>query len=132
MSLFEKATRLKLRFPSSKGELSVEQLWELPLTSTNGFNLDAVAKAVNATVKAESEESFVKPASTSNNLPTLRLDVVKHIIAVKLAEADNATKAAAKRQERQQLLEALAAAKQNELAGLTQEEIQKRLDALDA
>ncbi len=131
MSLFEKASRKKLRFPSTKGELSVEQLWDLPLTSNNGFDLDTIAKAVNKTVKETAEESFVKPVVSANVLPALRLEVVKRIIEVKLEEADKATKAAAKRQERQQLLEALAHSKQNELAGLSPEEIQKRLDALD-
>lgn len=133
MSLFEKATRQKLRFPSSKGDLSVEQLWELPLTSANGFDLDTVAKTVNKTVKESAEESFVnKSVNSVNTAAALRLEVVKHIISVKLSEADNATKALAKRQVRQQLLEALDKSKQSELAGLSAEEIQKRLDALDA
>lgn len=131
MSLFEKATRQKLRFPSIKGELSVEQLWELPLTSVIGFDLDSVAKAINKTVKESAEESFVSTSVNSvNEKATLSLEVVKHVISVKITEADNATKAQGKRLERQKLLEALERTKDSELSELSAEEIQKRIDAL--
>ena len=69
-NLFMQATREKFRFESSKGDLSVEQLWDLPLTSRTGFDLDTVAKAVNADLKASNEESFV---NASNNPAVSRL-----------------------------------------------------------
>ena len=37
MNIFEYATRAKLRFASSRGDLTVEQLWDVPLRSTDGF-----------------------------------------------------------------------------------------------
>ena len=46
MSIFEQASRLKLRFASVKGELTIEHLWGLPLQSKTSFDLDTVAKAV--------------------------------------------------------------------------------------
>ena len=84
-NLFLQATREKFRFESPKGDLSVEQLWDLPLTSRTGFDLDTVAKAVNADLKASNEESFVNV----NNNPAVsrlqaKLEVVKAIIEVKL------------------------------------------------
>ena len=43
--MFEKASRLKLRFSTSIGMLSAEDLWDLPLSSRNGTaNLDDVAR----------------------------------------------------------------------------------------
>lgn len=33
--MFDKVTRLKLRFESNKGLLSVEQVWDLSLTALN-------------------------------------------------------------------------------------------------
>ena len=63
MNLFEIATRKKLRFPSLKGELSAEQLWDLPLSSRVGLDLDNIAKAVNKDLKAEEEDSFVKTST---------------------------------------------------------------------
>ena len=37
MNLFEKATRKAFRFPTVKGEITVEQLWQLPLLA-RGIN----------------------------------------------------------------------------------------------
>ena len=45
MNIFEYAARSKIRFQSTKGELTVEQLWDVPLRSRDDFNLNAVAKA---------------------------------------------------------------------------------------
>ena len=131
-NLFLQATREKFRFESSKGDLSVEQLWDLPLTSRTGFDLDTVAKAVNADLKASNEESFVN----ANNNPAVsrlqaQLEVVKAIIEVKLAQAEAAKKRAEKAAERQRLMEVLHSKKDQELQGLSVEEIERRLSQLD-
>ena len=131
-NLFLQATREKFRFQSSKGDLSVEQLWDLPLTSRTGFDLDTVAKAVNANLKSSNEESFV---NVSNN-PTVsrlqaQLEVVKAIIEIKLAQAEAAKKRVEKAAERQRLMEVLHSKKDQELQGLSVEEIERRLSQLD-
>lgn len=131
-NLFLQATREKFRFESSKGDLSVEQLWDLPLTSRTGFDLDTVAKAVNANLKSSNEESFV---NVSNNPAVSRLqaqlEVVKAIIEVKLAQAEATKKRAEKVAERQRLMEVLHSKKDQELQGLSVEEIERRLAQLE-
>ena len=131
-NLFLQATREKFRFESSKGDLSVEQLWDLPLTSRTGFDLDTVAKAVNADLKSSNEESFV---NASNNPAVSRLqaklEVVKAIIEVKLAQAEATKKRAEKIAERQRLMEVLHSKKDQELQGLSVEEIERRLSQLE-
>ena len=131
-NLFLQATREKFRFESSKGDLSVEQLWDLPLTSRTGFDLDTVAKAVNANLKSSNEESFV---NVSNNPAVSRLqaqlEVVKAIIEVKLAQAEATKKRAEKAAERQRLMEVLHSKKDQELQGLSVEEIERRLSQLE-
>lgn len=131
-NLFLQATREKFRFESPKGDLSVEQLWDLPLTSRTGFDLDTVAKAVNADLKASNEESFVNV----NNNPAVsrlqaKLEVVKAIIEVKLAQAEATKKRVEKAAERQRLMEVLHSKKDQELQGLSVEEIERRLSQLD-
>ena len=82
MTIFEKATREKFRYPSAKGLLTTEQLWELPLTAKSGFSLDDVAKAVNAELKAVDTESFVATeANPAKATLETKLEVVKHVIA---------------------------------------------------
>ncbi len=129
--MFEKATRQKLRFPSSKGFLSVEDLWDLPLQSKSGFDLDSVARAVNATLKQTQEESFVTPVLTQPAKDAeLQMAVVKHIIAVRLAENADAVQAVKRKQEREVLLGILDRKQNAALEALSPEEIQARLAAL--
>lgn len=130
MSIFEQASRLKLRFASVKGELTIEHLWGLPLQSKTSFDLDTVAKAVARDLKAVTEESFVVETSPTNTVLILKLDVVKHIIAVRLAENAAATNRSARSAERQKLLGILADKQDESLKNLTPEQIQKRLDEL--
>ena len=79
VSMYEYATRNKLRFTSTKGVLSVEQLWDVPPRSQDGFNLDAVAKVANASLKALTEESFVQTERTPAHFGAeMTLEIVKH------------------------------------------------------
>jgi len=133
MNLFEIATRKAIRFPSIKGELSTEQLWQLPLTSKVGVDLDTLAKGINKELKSTEEESFV--ATNSNprrNDLQVKLDILKHIIGVKQEEIAAATKRQANAVERQKLQELLARKNDQALEALTPEQIAAKLAALDA
>lgn len=85
--IFEKASRQALRFASTVGELTTEQLWHLPLTSKNKACLDGIARNIYSELKGLEEVSFVesKPDPRKSTL-SLQLDIVKHIIAVRLEE----------------------------------------------
>ena len=117
MNNFEKATRLRLRFETSRGNLNVEDLWRLPLAE-----LDKLAIALNKQLKESSEESFIKAKSKDNKLLELRFDIVKHIIETLLSEDEEQKKAADKRAKREQLLELIAKKKNQELEGKSLEE----------
>jgi len=102
-----------------------------PVTLVAKADLDTVARSISRELKEQVEESFV--ATRANPLKAkleLQLEVVKHIIAVKMAEAEAKTKAADTKRERERLLEILANKKEQELLQLSPEEIQKRIDAL--
>ncbi|GIE85520.1 hypothetical protein [Actinoplanes regularis] len=131
MTVFEKATREKFRYPSTKGLLTTEQLWELPLTAKSGFSLDDVAKAVNAELKAIDTESFVA-TETNPAKATLetKLEVVKHVIAVRLAEDQAAKAAAAKKLEKEKLLAVLGRKQDAVLENLTEAELLARINNL--
>jgi len=131
VTIFEKATREKFRYPSVKGLLTTEQLWELPLTAKSGFSLDDVAKAVNAELKAIDTESFVA-TETNPAKATLetKLEVVKHVIAIRLAEDQAAKAAAAKKLEKEKLLAVLGRKQDAVLENLTEAELLARINNL--
>lgn len=132
MNIFEQASRNKLRFPSVRGALLVEQLWDLPLQAKSEFDLDSLAKALNAQVKASAEESFVAPSSAVNAAAVLALDIVKHIIAVKLEENAKVRDAAERKNKREQLLGILAGKESEALQSLTPDELRAQIAALSA
>lgn len=86
--MFEEASRLKVRFETVKGNISTEDLWDLPLTDSDGMSLDDLAKALNKKVKCSEEESFVVKQSKANTILELKFSLVKHIIKEKLAEIE--------------------------------------------
>lgn len=131
INLFEQASRQKLRFASERGELMVEQLWDLPLTSKNGFDLDTLAREVNRQLRLLSEESFVETKrAPATEILELKLEILKHIIAVRIAEREKNLAAVARSAERQRLLEILGKKEDAALEALTPEQIKARLDAL--
>lgn len=131
--MFETATRNKIRFPSSRGELSVEQLWDLSPLSKDGFNLDTIAKGINKTLKEMTEESFVITGRTPAHAKLeLQLELVKYIIGVKLAEEALAKMRAENRVEREKLLRILAEKQDGHLSELSEKELQQRINALES
>lgn len=133
MNIFEQAARKKLRFNSVKGPLSAEHLFDLPLSSKTGFDLDSVAKAVNAALKAETEESFVSTVSNPRKADLeLALEIVKHVIAGRIAENEALRQKEARRAERDRLIGALANKEEQAIASMSADEIKKRLAELDA
>ncbi len=133
MNIFETASRQKLRFPSPRGDLNVERLWELPLTTTksDGVSLDTVARAVNIDLRGVTEDSFVETAPNPMKATyALQLDILKHIIAVR--QAENATKLAKKdaADEVARLKEILAARKDDEAKAMDSAAIEARIRVL--
>lgn len=131
MNIFERAARTKLRFASAVGNLNTEQLWDLPLTTKgNRVSLDNLAKSVNRDLKEVEEESFVETPSKSDSEMRLRLDILKYIIADKLARKEAADKRAEKAAEKDKLLRLLERKQEAALEELSAEELEARLAAL--
>jgi hypothetical protein len=131
MNIFEQASRKALRFSTTRGQVSADELWSIPLQHKSGFDLDNIAKDHNAALKAVTDESFVVTADHPLKAElTLKMEIIKHIIAVKLQERKDALDAAAKAEKRQKLLAVLEKKQDEALEGLSPEEIQAQLAAL--
>lgn len=131
--MYKFAAQNKLRFASVRGDLTVENLFELPLKRADGFDLDTVARTINAELKGMSEESFVELATNNPRKKVLEvsLEIVKDVIATKVAAAAAATNSAKKKELRQKLLAALEAKENEKLTTASAEELRAQLAALD-
>lgn len=130
MEMFALAAKKKLRFTTSKGDISVEDLWDLPLTAEGSRpNLDDIAKKLYKELKSGEEISFVAPKAAESKLAQVQVkfDIVKYVIDVRLAEAEAAKKAKDTRAKNQRILELLAQKDDAELAAKSREELMEML-----
>lgn len=128
--MFEKASRMKLRFDTAVGAITVEDLWDLPLTSNRTTSLDDVARSLHQQIKDETEVSFVTTASTASAKLQLGFDIVKHIIDVRLAEREAETLRAQNREKKQKLLSLIAEKEDEGLKQSSVEELRAMAEAL--
>ena len=129
---FELAVKLKVRFATSRGDASLEQLYDMPLTSRSGFDLDTTARSVYQELKSIDEVSFVSSVpNKAKDLLQLKLDLVTHVIASKLEDNAKVIKAAKNKEERQKLLGILNQKQEEELSTLSVDAIKARILALE-
>jgi hypothetical protein len=84
--MFEKSSRYKYRFETKKGNVSVEDLWDIPLIHSSGVSLDEIAKSLSRSLKENEEESFVVKRTELNDTLETKLNIVKYIIKTKIDE----------------------------------------------
>jgi hypothetical protein len=122
-TMFEAASRLKLRFASQVGHLTVEDLWDLPLTSATKANLDQIAVELNRQLKG-TEESFVSTGK-KNAVLELKFEVVKHIIGVRVAENQEKLEAQNRKAKKAQIAELIEEKKSEGLKNMSLEDLEK-------
>lgn len=130
--MYKFAAQNKLRFPSVRGDLLVEQLFDLPLKSNSGFDLDNIARSINKELKAIGEESFVEN-NYDPRKKTLEnsLEIVKDVIKTKQEENMLRLNKMKKTEERKKILDAMAAKKEQQLSQASLEELEAKLAALE-
>ena len=128
------ALEQKWRFPSKRGPLTIEDLFDLPLTKNNGLNLDTVAIEINKQLQEKQGstsfvESTVEKSSEINKLDTM-LEIVKTIIKQRQDEHEYKLNKAALDSKRKELQRLIDQKQNEELASLSVDELQQQLDAL--
>lgn len=124
VNLFEVATRNNYQFPF-RGLINVIDLWDLSLT-----NLDSVFKVLNAEVKKSEEESLLNTKTKEDEEISNKIEIVKYIVGVKLAEKE-AKEDEKKNHEMKQRLLAIKAKRQNEaLENLSDEDLDRAIAEL--
>lgn len=124
-NVFEKASRVKLRFATARGNLSVEQLWDLPLDKgeVNLYNLaqDLLTQVAD---KPAEKLSFFSKAVAVDETAELKFEIVKHIVTIRVAEAEAQQTEAIKRTQRAELDALIAAKKAEAKQSLSLEELE--------
>lgn len=130
-NLYKYAAQNKLRFPTRKGNLSVEDLFVL-----SAEDLDAIYKTLTAERKNTSEESLLNETNQANEALDVKIELVRDVYNTKKAEQAQRVAAranAAKTREKIQNLKNALAAKENEaLASKSADELRAMLDELQA
>jgi hypothetical protein len=123
MNIFELASRTSLRFSSNKGQLTTEDLWNLPLTSTRTSSLDSLAVQYYTEMQASDSVSFVTPANNNNSGADVKLAILKHIIGVKQTENAATKLASDNKAKKARILQLIAEKQDTALAGKSEEEL---------
>lgn len=110
-----------------------EQLFDLPLKSGSGFDLNSIAQAINKELKTTGEESFVEDVTDDPRRKALQtaLEIVKDVIKTKQEENSARLNKAKRADERRRILDAMSAKQEQALSAASIEDLQKQLDALD-
>lgn len=124
VNLFEVATRNNYQFPF-RGVINVIDLWDLSLT-----NLDSVFKVLNAEVKKSEEESLLNTKSKEDEELSNKIEIVKYIVGVKLAEKKAKEDEKKNREMKQRLLEIKAKRQDAALENLSDEDLDRAIAEL--
>jgi hypothetical protein len=122
--MYKQASKLKLRFSTTKGLLAAEQLWDLTLT-----DLSNAIKAVKKVLKKvdDDELSFLNDANTVDVESQLRFDILKDVYLTKKSEAEALRDAAAAKVHNQKILALIAEKNDDKLKSMSVEDLEKLL-----
>ena len=123
--LFEMATRSKLRFPSTKGELSVEDLWDL-----SDKDLDVVYKNLKDQEVKSSEESLLDNANVDPKL-TAAIGIVRYIFTTKRKEKLTEKERINKKLKQKKYIDALSKKQDEAIEKMSEAELRAMIDSLE-
>lgn len=128
-NIFELAVRNRFRFNTPQGQLTPEDLFDLPLQSKTGkANLDQIAIELHRQLKQSDEAvSFVTEVPAGNTTLQAKFDLVKYVIEVKREENAKAADARAKAETKQRILSLISQKQDQKLAESSIEDLQKML-----
>ena len=133
--MYKKASRLKLRFESSRGPLTAEMLWDLKITELKTM-VKAQAEKLQKLERPGDDLSFLEEIITSNEtkeieIEKLRFDILEDVFITRKDEAKDAAADVKKKEELSHLREILRDKKEEELKKLSAEELEERIKKLE-
>lgn len=124
-NLFEMATRNKFRFSSTKGELSVEDLWDL-----SEKDLDVVYKNLKEQEIKSSEESLLDDVNVDPKL-TAAIGIVRYIFTTKRKEKLAEKERINKKLTQKKYIDALSKKQDEAIEKMSEAELRAMIDSLE-
>ena len=129
-NLFIQATRKNVLFPTSKGQLNIQQLWQLLNSNEGRKEIDELERRLSEACSKKSR--FVRNENESTD--SLRWEIVKFIIDTYIKEQENAQAESINRaqaiEEARMLENALANKRAKAMEQMTEEEMERKLQEL--
>ena len=122
--MFEKASRLKLRF-NYKGQCTTEDLWIIPLQA-----LDLIYKEINQALKAQKEDSLLETKSKDDQILDLKIEIVKHVVKVRLQEQKDRADAISRSEKKQKIMSIIADKQDAKLQDMSIDKLSKLVEEL--
>lgn len=120
--MYKKASQLRLRFLTSVGQLSVEQLWDL-----SQLQLSNAIKAVKKVLKKNDDDEllFLEDTKKVDVENQLRFDILKDVYLTKKKEADELRNAADIKVHNQKIDSLIAEKQEGKLREMSIEDLEK-------
>lgn len=122
--MYKQASKLRLRFLTPVGPLSVEQLWDLSQTQLSN-SIKAVKKVLKK--NDDDELSFLEDTKVVDVENQLRFDILKDVYLTKKKESEELRDAAEIKAHNQKILTLIAEKKDDSLKNMSVEELEKLL-----
>jgi hypothetical protein len=126
-NIYLEASRKQLRFPTTKGEVSVEELWGLSLLALN-----AVYVKVSESLEQSKTPSLLVAAPTGNKEAQLKIDIITDVFNTRKEEESTKKANIERKQELEFLNQLLVNKKVEALQGMSAGDIQQRIAELSA
>jgi uncharacterized protein (DUF1015 family) len=125
MDIFKEASRQKLRFLTTKGNLAVEQLWDLNQSELASCIKES-KKRLN--VSTDDELSFLDAAAPAKDpVEQLQFDILKEVYVTKQAALNAVRDEKQKKENNDKIMRLIADKQEANLQGLSIEELTKML-----
>lgn len=120
--MYKEAIRSGMRIQTNKGNLSIEQLWDLPLTELN-----TLAVSLDEKYKNSKGKSFLDTKTVADKGLKNQFDIVLDILETKKEELDIASKKKENKDHNAKIFALIAKKKEGELEGKSLKQLEAML-----
>ena len=120
--MYKQANKEKLRIQTTKGLLSIEQLWDLSVN-----DLDVLAVSLENEFKESGKKSFLVAKSVKDKTTKLKFDIVLDILTTKVEEANAISEAKEIKAHNNKIIELIAEKQDESLKGKSIKQLEAML-----